>query len=287
MHFPHYAQFVDYSNLFYQVVLLADDVRCNTYEEAIKAIVSENDIVVDLGCGSGIMGRFALKYGAKKVIAIDNHKEMIELAKFINSQLYPNAQIEYIIGDATNIILDTKVDVMISEFIGGLGDDEGFTSIVSPFSKNNLKNSGIACPKEVNLFAQFAIWKKDKKIPLPGFLANDDITLKSTYFYESNINNIEILGSPKKIHKIDGLGLSNNLEHWYLDQGNISSANSIVVWFEAILSENVMLTNKPGSTPTTWGYAIIPLPQKYIDSKKLLKFTLIRDGYLSHIKISD
>ncbi len=46
--------------------------------EALEATVRPNDTVVDLGCGSGILGIAAAKLGAKRIIALDTDPHAVE-----------------------------------------------------------------------------------------------------------------------------------------------------------------------------------------------------------------
>ena len=56
------AQFLDY-----HVSMLRDTVRTNAFREAILATVAEGDVVVDIGCGTGILSLFACQAGARRI----------------------------------------------------------------------------------------------------------------------------------------------------------------------------------------------------------------------------
>ena len=49
------------------VDMLEDRVRCRAYAIAIRKAVRPGAVVLDLGCGTGILGLLALKAGAKSV----------------------------------------------------------------------------------------------------------------------------------------------------------------------------------------------------------------------------
>ena len=64
-------------------ILLRDKVRMNAYAEAIKKAVKRDDVVIDIGCGSGILSFLAIKAGAKHVHAIEVEPNTLELARHL------------------------------------------------------------------------------------------------------------------------------------------------------------------------------------------------------------
>ena len=68
--------------LDYHASMLLDEVRTSAYFKAIQEIVEPGDVVLDLGCGTGIMSYFACMAGAEKVFAIEQGP-ILELAKVI------------------------------------------------------------------------------------------------------------------------------------------------------------------------------------------------------------
>ncbi len=49
--------------------------------EALEEVVTKEDLVYDIGCGSGILGIVAAKLGAKKVIAVDLDEVAVKVAR--------------------------------------------------------------------------------------------------------------------------------------------------------------------------------------------------------------
>jgi len=77
--------FSSYSHSSIHETMLQDEVRTEAYQKAIldNPAIFENKVVMDIGCGTGILSLFAAKAGAKKVIAIDAsdmYKEAMEIA---------------------------------------------------------------------------------------------------------------------------------------------------------------------------------------------------------------
>ena len=65
------------------LVMLQDKIRINSYINAIKnnKIDFKNKVVADIGAGSGVLTILAIKFGAKKVYAIEGQISTIPLLK--------------------------------------------------------------------------------------------------------------------------------------------------------------------------------------------------------------
>ncbi|KAJ8339067.1 hypothetical protein SKAU_G00358530 [Synaphobranchus kaupii] len=112
-----YFQF--YGCLSQQQNMLQDYLRTGTYQKAI--LVNEVDfkdkIVLDVGCGSGILSFFAVQAGAKKVYAV----EASSVAKYAQMLVKSNNlsdKITVLAGKIEDVSVPEDVDVIISEPIG-------------------------------------------------------------------------------------------------------------------------------------------------------------------------
>jgi len=100
--------------------MLKDDVRTRSYRNAIKdnPHLFRDKIVMDIGCGTGILSLFAAQAGAKHVYAIDN-SSIIEQARVIAKSNNMDERITFIRGMVEEIELPVDgVDVIISEWMG-------------------------------------------------------------------------------------------------------------------------------------------------------------------------
>ena len=120
--------FSSYSHSSIHETMLKDTVRTEAYRDAILKNsdgLFKDKVVMDIGCGTGILSLFAAKAGAKKVIAVDasdihvEAKEIIHLNGYSDVIHVAHGKIEDLISkNALPLEKDEKVDVIISEWMG-------------------------------------------------------------------------------------------------------------------------------------------------------------------------
>lgn len=136
---------------FHRKLLNAPE-RMRLYRQAIHAVVRPGDVVIDLGCGSGILGLFACQAGAEQVYAVEQ-SAAINLAKELARVNGFADRIVYLNQDVKSLGLKGKADVIVSELIskGVLGQKMAET--VGWCRDNLLQPGGRIIPAEVDLLA--------------------------------------------------------------------------------------------------------------------------------------
>lgn len=111
--------FAAYGSFHIHEDMLKDRVRTEAYRDFMykNKDLFKDKIVLDVGCGTGILSMFAAASGASKVFAVDA-SDIIEKAK-LNIQ---ENNLQHIIstfkGKAEQVVLPEKVDIVISEWMG-------------------------------------------------------------------------------------------------------------------------------------------------------------------------
>jgi type I protein arginine methyltransferase len=99
--------------------MLKDKVRTKTYRKAIydNKHLFKDKVVLDIGCGTGILSLFAAKAGAKKVYGVDLSEIIHQARTIVKANRYENI-ITLIQGKVEDIILPVdSVDIIISEWV--------------------------------------------------------------------------------------------------------------------------------------------------------------------------
>ncbi|KIW37616.1 uncharacterized protein PV06_10258 [Exophiala oligosperma] len=105
--------------------MLKDEVRTRSYRDAIyqNAHIFKDKVVLDVGCGTGILSMFAAKAGARHVIGVDmssiinKAKEIVEVNGLSNKITLLQGKMEEVEMPQQHLN-NGKVDIIISEWMG-------------------------------------------------------------------------------------------------------------------------------------------------------------------------
>jgi Ribosomal protein L11 methyltransferase (PrmA) len=127
---------------------LADAPRLAAYRAAIDATVRPGDVVVDLGCGTGILGLFACRAGASRVYAIDGGG-MIAIAREVAAANGFADRIVHIAALSTRVELPERARVIVTDQAGRLGFEAGVIEYLADASRRFLAPGGRLIPESV------------------------------------------------------------------------------------------------------------------------------------------
>ena len=139
---PMYAEFEVHRTM------IRDRVRTEAFRRAIDSAVRPGDIVLDVGAGSGILSLFAARAGAARVYAVEQTSVAV-LAQELATANGVAEVVRVIQGDVTDVELPERVDVIVSEWLGGFGIDEGMLVPVITARDRWLKPGGVMIPDSV------------------------------------------------------------------------------------------------------------------------------------------
>ncbi|XP_017282208.1 protein arginine N-methyltransferase 3 [Kryptolebias marmoratus] len=114
------AYFSSYGHYSIHEEMLKDKVRTESYRDFMYSNpdVFKDKVVLDVGCGTGILSMFAARAGAKQVIAVDQSEIIYQAMDIVRSNHLEDI-ITLIKGRIEDIKLPVeKVDIIISEWMG-------------------------------------------------------------------------------------------------------------------------------------------------------------------------
>lgn len=265
---------INYWNLEGHEPMLFDVVRCEAFRRAIAAVVAPGSAVLDLGAGTGILSVFAAQAGARAVYAVERTRIAV-LAKRIVAENGFHGRIHILRGDMETIELPEKVDVIVSEWLGGYGVDENLLPVVVQARDRWLKPGGRMVPGRVDAWMA------------PAF---DERLHEDLCFWYSKPYGVELAAVGRVVEGRAGICCNHvKGEHlraeprlmWTLDAHDVSleragrpfeahlkftadregQVNALAAWFSADLGGGVTLATGPSEPNTHWGRTVFPIGQ--------------------------
>ncbi|KAJ3092697.1 Protein arginine N-methyltransferase 1 [Quaeritorhiza haematococci] len=162
--------FDSYAHFGIHEEMLKDEVRTLSYRNSIyqNTHLFKDKVVLDVGCGTGILCMFAAKAGAKLVIGVDC-SNIIDQAKVIVKDNGFEGKIVLLKGKMEEVQLPVdKVDIIISEWMGYCLLYESMLNTVLYARDRYLAPGGLIFPDKATMYVS-AIEDGDYKDEKIGF----------------------------------------------------------------------------------------------------------------------
>ena len=183
---PMYAEFEVHRTM------ICDRVRTGAFRRAIDSVVRPGDIVLDVGAGSGILSVFAARAGAARVYAVERTSAAV-LAQELAAANGVAEIVQVIHGDVMDVEPPERVDVIVSEWLGGFGIDEGMLVPVIVARDRWLKPGGVMIPRLVTAWA--ALVHDRYLAEMVEFLRDNPYGLRFDDLVEKTVNEIFYSGT--------------------------------------------------------------------------------------------
>jgi enediyne biosynthesis protein CalE3 len=252
----------------YHRELLGDERRTHAYREAIRRVVRPGDIVLDIGCGSGVLSFFACQAGASRVFALEKG-HIADAATMLVRHLGLADRVTVLHEESTKVDLPTPVDVLVTETMGALGLDEYILGYVLDARRRLLRPGAAIVPHRLVLTfvpvelpaahdRHIASWSRRPYgldlAPLGVFASN--------VVYSVDISGETHLATPADLIEIDLTSFEETLVRGRASFDAVRNADlhGFGLWFTATLADDITLSNRE-PRQTHWGQAFLPLEQ--------------------------
>jgi hypothetical protein len=251
-----------FDDLFAQLGLVLDAPRVTAFAKALVEVVKPNDVVADLGTGSGLLAVLAARAGARKVYAVERGG-IADLAQRVFRENGVDDRIVILRGDARDVAFPEPPSVVVSETLGNLGIEEDIVAL--------LKLMRPRCTPDVRFIPSHfdvmvaPVWDErlEQQLAQLGDVAGVSLApLRARVVQRSSVDKLRpanLMGPSKRAAAFD---LSHDMlpasYRVTLTTESPCRINALGGWFEARLSPNVKLTNEPGSQ-TSWSHVKLPL----------------------------
>jgi predicted RNA methylase len=254
--------------------MLRDGVRNEAFRRALAHAVRPGDVVLDMGAGTGILSLFAAAAGARKVYAVER-TEVADVARRMVERNGLAGRIDVFQSDLEDVTLPEKVDVLVSEWMGGFGVDENMLAPLLIARDRWLKPGGRIVPGRVTaILAPVTLpdfdeglvhWRSRPHGVDMSVIAN--ATVHETFHTQAPLTLESLLATPQAMWSHDPHTFS--LERadqpftaeLRFDATRAGSVTGFAAWFTAEMGDGTTLTNAVGAPDTHWGRTLFPLDQ--------------------------
>jgi hypothetical protein len=249
--------------------LLQDSVRTEAFAEAIRRTVRPDDVVLDLGSGSGVMAMLACRAGARRVYAIEQGHMADVAAMLVRANDFAD-RIEIFHKRSYEVELPERATVLITETLGNIAFDEQIlqsvldarTRLLTPDARLIPSRVGVAgAPVEVaaDYAREVDAWSR----PLYGFDFSLLRTLATNQIRVIELMEEALLAPAMQFLEVDlatveGPSVSGGARFTIARDGVMYGLG---VWFSAALGDDILLTNAPPLNTPCWRQAFLPLEE--------------------------
>ncbi|HET7489991.1 MAG TPA: 50S ribosomal protein L11 methyltransferase [Acidimicrobiales bacterium] len=263
-----------YAELEIHRTMICDRVRTEAFRRAIQAVVKPGDVVLEVGAGSGILSVFAALAGAARVYAVEETSVSV-VARELARANGVDGVVTVIEADVAELNPPEQADVVVSEWLGGFGIDEGMLPSVIAARDRWLKPGGTMLPSKVSAWT--ALVQDHHLAEMVSFLRSNPYGLVFTDLADKTVNEIFYSGVFRQLLATDrrsepGLLWTTDAHEITFDQARApheaetqllvrqdGTANALALWFCAELAPGVPLAVGPGDPHTHWGMTTAPL----------------------------
>ena len=133
------------------LVMLDDRARTGGFCEALRATVQPQDVVVDIGTGTGVLATCAAKAGARRVYALES-SGIAEVAARVFHANGVSDRITLVRERSTGVALPERGTVLVTETIGNDPLDEQILEIVADAKRRLLVPEARIIPSAIEIW---------------------------------------------------------------------------------------------------------------------------------------
>lgn len=259
------TKYTDFIN--YHLTMLIDEVRTSSYSRAISQVVKPGDVVVDVGCGSGILSFLACRAGARHVYAIES-EAVIDVARLVSAKNGFKDRVTFYHAPSFDVQLPEQADMIVTETMGTFGFEEGILGSLTDARDRFLKKGGTLIPHRLDLFLvpvelpQFYEHVVDfwvKKCQGFDYSPVRDMTVNN--FHSLKLHEGTFLSDPARVEDIQFADTTRTevnakVSLYAKRRGWL---HGLAGWFSAALTPNIHVSNGPTDKASHWGLAFFPL----------------------------
>jgi type I protein arginine methyltransferase len=248
--------------------MLADSVRVRAYADALRESVRKDSVVLDIGTGPGIFALLACRAGAARVYAVEPDP-IIGLARTLAKANGCGDRITFIEGSSRTIDLPERADVVVADIRGQLPLRADAIAVLIDARDRHMRQGGTLIPASDTICGAVVEAPRTYGTAIAGwdgtslgldFSSARDVATHALWRMASDDG--RLLSGPARWAELDYRVIQSPsvrapLE-WEISEAGIS--HGVMLWFDARLSANVVLSTGPVGPPLVYGRVLLPWP---------------------------
>ena len=272
--------------------MLADAPRMDAYAAALRHVIRPDSVVMDLGCGPGVVALLACKLGARRVYAVEPNN-VIGLAREAAAANGFADRIEFFDKLSTEIALPKPATIIVSDLRGVLPFFQQHIPAIIDARKRLLARDGVLIPRRDVLWAAVVEAPKQYAELIDPWQSQFELDLSAATRFitntwrKSDIKPQQFLTEPVCWSTVDYQEVETpdvRAEISWRAARN-GTAHGFAVWFDSELVDDAGFSNHPAAPRMIYGQGFFPFSQPVtisegdrIDLRLAAKF--VQDDYV-------
>ena len=246
--------------------MIEDRMRVAAYGNALRQAIRPGVTVLEIGTGPGFFAILASQLGARRVFAIEP-SDIIQVARENAAANQCGDRIEFIQDLSTKVMLQAKVDIIVSDLRGILPFFQLHIPSIIDARHRFLAPGGILIPQEDKIWAGVVNAPKTyEEIVGPWEHSGLDMDLSparriaTNSFQKARLRPEQLLATPQLWATVNYATVESpdcaGEVAWTIERAGV--AHGIALWFDTILGDGIQFSNAPGSPELIYGMMYFP-----------------------------
>lgn len=276
-----------FTSLFAHDIMLADRVRLDAYEAALQKHLRPDDVVVDLGTGTGVLAILAARH-ARRVHAIE-HGPIIEAARAV-ARDNGVTNIEFHHMHSSEFTCSEPVDVIVHEQLASALFNEQMVANIAKLRDRVLRPGGRIHPGRFDLYVEPIELREDHRWP-PAWQQQvhgirfdalraygDQQPFEYWYRQWGELPLGHYLCTPEPVFSIDlATAGPEDLPHSLAYERPVvegGSFDGFCVFFRAWFDDEISFTNAPDAPLTSWNVPHLRVESRPVRAGETIRLDL-------------
>lgn len=238
--------------------MLADQIRNQAFQDAIEAVVTTDDVVLDIGTGSGLLAMMAARAGARQVIACEMLPDLAALARLVVDANGFARQITVIGKPSTELVvgvdLPERATVVVSETFDSLLIGEGAIGSFAHAREHLMAPGARVIPQSGTIIGQLASVPRLKQVHPLNSISGFDLRpfgrrALDKQFYPLHLETEDwtAFSQPFPVLRLDFRADMPMRQDWSVRVPATATGvvDALVLWFDLRLTDSINLGSGP------------------------------------------